>query len=52
MASPLQVRILSAVINFAKFRLDKMDQIDQYEEMLVREPDPKPTQQPPTIAVP
>jgi len=28
------VRILSAVINFAKFRLDKMDQIDQYEEML------------------
>ena len=29
----LQIRILSALINFAKFRLDKMDQIDQYEEM-------------------
>jgi len=30
------------VINFAKFRLDKMDQIDQYEEMLVCELDLKP----------
>jgi len=28
------VRILSAVINFAKFRLDKMDQIEEFEEQL------------------
>merc|ERR1712153_48263 len=28
------IRILSAIINFAKFRIDKMDQIDQYEDML------------------
>jgi len=28
------IRILSAVINFAKFRLDKMDQIEEFEEQL------------------
>eukprot|EP00658_Telonema_sp_P-2_P030263 TRINITY_DN22886_c0_g1_i3.p2 TRINITY_DN22886_c0_g1~~TRINITY_DN22886_c0_g1_i3.p2 ORF type:complete len:444 (+),score=171.95 TRINITY_DN22886_c0_g1_i3:198-1529(+) len=28
------VRILSAIINFAKFRLDKMDQIEEFEEDL------------------
>ena len=30
-----QIRILSAIINFAKFRLDKMDQIEEFEEQLV-----------------
>jgi len=28
------IRILSAIINFAKFRLDKMDQIEEFEEQL------------------